>query len=84
MAVSALEMWSLAGADRGTRRVALGGFLVVAAKCIVELATGHALFTTMHFGMLGTPIVECHAGGVMGGMLAAWFYESGVPKVARA
>jgi rhomboid family GlyGly-CTERM serine protease len=71
MAVSSLEMLSLSKADRSTRTVALSGFLAVAAKCVFELASGHALFAGLHFGLLGTPIVACHAGGVLGGVIAA-------------
>lgn len=70
MAVSSLEMLTLPEADRGARTVALAGFIAVTAKCVFELATGHALFAGLHFGLLGTPIVACHAGGVLGGILA--------------
>ena len=70
MAVSALEMLALSRTSRATRVVALASFIGVAAKCIYEAATGHALFTALHLNLLGTPIVACHAGGVLGGILA--------------
>lgn len=70
MAVSALEMLALPQASRGTRAVAVTSFIAVAAKCIFEVATGRALFAILHFGLLGTPIVACHAGGVIGGIIA--------------
>jgi len=72
MAISAVEMLCLPNANRSARAAALVGLVAVSAKCIVELATGHAFFATLHFGQLGTPIVACHAGGVMGGLLAAF------------
>ena len=71
MAVSSLEMLMLPKTNRGARAVALAGFIAVTAKCVFELSTGYALFAGLHFGLLGTPIVACHAGGVLGGILAA-------------
>ena len=70
MAVSALEMLALSGSSRAIRAVALASFVGVAAKCIYEAMTDHALFAALHFDLLGTPIVACHAGGVLGGLIA--------------
>ncbi len=47
------------------RRAGLLCFVLVAAKSIIELATGRVFF---HFGLCGTPIAACHAGGVIGGI----------------
>ncbi len=70
MAVTALEMLVLPRADRFTRIAGIASFVAVTAKCLFELATGHAFFATLHFGLLGTPIVACHAGGILGGLVA--------------
>jgi rhomboid family GlyGly-CTERM serine protease len=69
MAVSAVEMLALPGANRGTRVLGLASFALVITKCIIEAATGHALFAGMHFDLLGTPVVVCHAGGVLGAVV---------------
>lgn len=75
MALSALEMLALPGADRSTRIVALASLGGVSVKAIYELLTGHALFTGLQFGLLGTPVVACHAGGVLGGLIAASLFK---------
>lgn len=73
MAVAALEILMLPGPNRSTRIVALASLIAITLKCAWELATGHAFFSVLHFGMLGTPIVACHAGGLIGGLIAAFF-----------
>lgn len=70
MAASALETLEDAGLDRASRRIAVMSLMVVIGKSVFEIATAKALFGFLHFGLLGTPIVECHAGGVIGGMAA--------------
>lgn len=68
-AVSALE-WI--AEDRKNRlMVCLGSasFLCVIGKCLWEAATQQAFIGFLHFGMMGTPIVICHAGGALGGVL---------------
>ena len=39
-------------------------------KSIIEVITGSVLFSQLHMGDLGQPIVEAHLGGVMGGLVA--------------
>jgi rhomboid family GlyGly-CTERM serine protease len=73
MALSALEMLELPYADRPTRLLASASLLGVTGKALCKLLTGQALFTSLHFGLLGTPIVACHAGGVLGGLAAGVF-----------
>jgi len=70
MAVSALELLTTRGTDRPTRVLAMCSLLGVTGKCLMECTTGHALFGAMHFGLIGTPILQCHAGGVLGGVTA--------------
>jgi rhomboid family GlyGly-CTERM serine protease len=64
MAVSSLEMIE--------RRERLGWVCLAAivAKSAWEAATGTVFFTWLHFGLMGTPVAVCHAGGVVGGVLA--------------
>ena len=83
MAASALETPALPRADRFTRIAALAGLAVVVGKCVIEAITGQALFTFLHFGLLGTPIVACHAGGVLGGLCAVWASRSINPTQLR-
>lgn len=66
MAVSALEMM------RGKEhfRTGLVFFLIVVSKSIFETINGDVLFAFMHMGLCGTPVAACHAGGVLGGVLA--------------
>lgn len=73
MAVSTIEVLALPRASRGARTVALVSFVALIGKCLFEGTTGHALFAALHFDLLGTPIVACHAGGVLGGMIAVVF-----------
>jgi rhomboid family GlyGly-CTERM serine protease len=67
MAIIALEI--VATAHRTDRWLGWTMFAVVAGKALVEALTGHAILGALHFGLLGTPIAVCHAGGVFGGIL---------------
>jgi rhomboid family GlyGly-CTERM serine protease len=64
MAVSAVEM--IRG---GERRVGCCVLALVVSKALVEAVTGNVALSFLHFGMMGTPIAACHAGGVVGGLL---------------
>jgi rhomboid family GlyGly-CTERM serine protease len=71
---------ALAGlADRNTRTVSAATFLSLAAKCVYENIVGTPLFEAWHLGSIGTPIVTCHTGGLLGGALA-WFAISSPRK----
>jgi len=68
-AVSALEM--LSGAkDKTLWRLGLASLLLVVGKSLIEAVTGQIAFESLHFGELGVPIAVCHAGGVLGALLA--------------
>jgi rhomboid family GlyGly-CTERM serine protease len=84
MAFSALEWLALSGAQRITRRIALVSFLAVSAKAALEAVTGNALFASFHLGLLGTPIVVCHAGGVLGGATAALMFSRRIISPVRS
>lgn len=51
------------------RTAGLSGFVLIISKTVFELYTGHAFFSFMHAGMCGSPVVSCHAGGVVGGLM---------------
>jgi rhomboid family GlyGly-CTERM serine protease len=55
--------------DRGLRAVSVVTLLGVLAKIAFELGTGTLAMGFMHQGQLGVPIVECHAGGVLGAVM---------------
>lgn len=40
-------------------------------KSLIEVFSGTVIFSDLHFGELGIPIVESHFGGVIGGLAAA-------------
>lgn len=68
-AVTALEL--MTGASRKTLRLAgLASFALVLGKSLLEAATGRIAFASWHPGSLGFPIAVCHAGGVLGALLA--------------
>jgi rhomboid family GlyGly-CTERM serine protease len=68
LAFSALEM--LASGDRTVARAGLAVLLAVLAKSAYEAATGHVAFASLHLGDVASPVAICHAGGVLGGLLA--------------
>lgn len=54
--------------ERGSRTVAVVSFLILIAKCLYELLSGQPAFGNWHLGSIGTPIVVCHSGGVIGAL----------------
>jgi rhomboid family GlyGly-CTERM serine protease len=66
MAVSALEM--LRHEDQ--RKWGWISLFTVVGKSAYELWTGHVLFEFIHMGMCGQPLAACHAGGVLGALMA--------------
>jgi rhomboid family GlyGly-CTERM serine protease len=70
MAISALETMRSSTSDKKLFRVGVITFAVVVIKSIVEVLTGQVLFAFLHFGMVGSPIAVCHAGGVLSGIIA--------------
>jgi len=70
MAVSALETIYNHPDDRVRGWTGVGVFAALAVMVVFELATGKFPFERLLFGMVGTPILTCHAGGVTGCVLA--------------
>jgi rhomboid family GlyGly-CTERM serine protease len=50
----------------------LVGLLLIIGKSMVELATGHVVFGSLHGGLCGVPVAASHAGGTLAGMLVFW------------
>ena len=42
----------------------------VCLKSMAEIVIGEVVFAWLHFKLCGTPIAVCHAGGVVGGVIA--------------
>ena len=65
-----MALWCLErmGGQNGKaeRKIAIGVFAGLLAKCLYEVATGHAFFASMHFGDVGVPVVVSHFAGVIG------------------
>ena len=78
LAITAIEM-IVCKRDRVYGALSLG---LVLGKCCIEALTGNAMLGAFHFGMLGTPIAVCHAGGVLGGLI--FMALSYPPTSARA
>lgn len=68
MAVTSMEL--MKKHEKGTVlfRTGLVIFAVVLVKSIVEAWTGEVVFSALHLGSVGVPVVESHLGGVMGGI----------------
>ena len=60
-----------------SRRLGMAGFILVAAKCVVEAFTGSVVLESWHLAGVGLPVAACHAGGFLGG-LAAWMLHKPV------
>ena len=63
---SALEMME----SESGRHIGLLCFAMAVGKSVTESLSGHVLFEAWYAGLLGTPVAVCHAGGVLGGILA--------------
>ncbi|MEM1293727.1 MAG: rhombosortase [Verrucomicrobiota bacterium] len=68
MAILALE--SITSHQNRERGFGIFCLVVLLAKCAWEVFSGSAFLELLHFGLVGTPLVACHAGGVIGGVLA--------------
>jgi len=57
-------------------------FLAIAAKSGLEVHHRRVIFTSLHLGELGQPIVHAHLGGVVGGMVSWLFFPDLLQKPA--
>ncbi len=53
--------------------------VAVVAKTAWEATTGRVVFAILHLGKTGVPIAVCHAGGVLGGLIA-FLLAPGLPS----
>jgi rhomboid family GlyGly-CTERM serine protease len=88
--IQAIGLCGLSGVDHGLlsitalemikkRNDSLLGYtclVLVIAKSVYEVASGLALFSSIYLGLCGTPIVACHLGGVVGGVVSFFFVKS--------
>jgi len=81
MGITALEMMALPLCERG-KIIGATLFAGLAAKCLWEMITGKVLLASFHLGSVGTPVVETHAGGLIGGV-AAFTLLALVKRLAR-
>lgn len=70
MAITALELISRRPGGTPLFRAGVVVLAVVVVKTLLEVWTGQVLFVGLHFGAIGVPVVESHAGGLLGGLLA--------------
>ena len=68
MAVSSLEI--MRSSDRTLRNAGIICFITIISKSIYEACTGAVAFEFLHIGAIGEPVAVCHAGGVLGGLIA--------------
>ena len=68
MVLSALGM--VRGKERAQRCAGWIALSCVIAKALLEAITGDVLLSFVHMGLMGSPVAACHAGGVVGGVLA--------------
>lgn len=79
MAVSALEMIT----DKKEARLGYIYFILIVSKSIFEMVNGGVFFSFLHFGRCGTPLVACHGGGVVGGIVAFFLFNKSVAMPDR-
>jgi rhomboid family GlyGly-CTERM serine protease len=71
MAISALEMMRHNYHHSAEWRWGAITFALVVGKALFEAVTGRVFFGFLHFGLMGAPVAVSHAGGILGGLLAA-------------
>jgi rhomboid family GlyGly-CTERM serine protease len=69
MAASGMDLVRASRGWDATRWTGLFTLGLAAGKSVVEAITGQVLFAFLYFGLVGTPLVMCHLGGVLGGLL---------------
>jgi rhomboid family GlyGly-CTERM serine protease len=87
MAVSSLEL--MKNHEKGTTlfRAGIVIFAMVTIKSIAEMWSGDVVFSSLHLGSVGIPIVASHLGGVIGGIVSFIILNKRIPffikQVAR-
>jgi rhomboid family GlyGly-CTERM serine protease len=68
LAYAALDY--LSDSDRRLSSAGVAGLAAVVAKSVYEALTGDVVFQSLHLGDIACPVAVCHAGGVLGGLIA--------------
>jgi len=71
MIAVALEMIG----NKQTKTLGWLAFSIVIIKTIIELTVSPTALAFLHLGNVGIPIPECHAGGIIGGIIVFYFLE---------
>ncbi len=58
--------------DRTNRIIGWIVIIAVIGKSVLEIIRGSVLFAELHPGYLGSPVVACHLGGCLGGLVAGF------------
>jgi len=71
MIIAALEMIR----NKQTKTLGWLAFSIVIIKTTIELTVSPTALAFLHLGNVGIPIAECHAGGIIGGLIIIYFME---------
>ena len=71
MGAWSLELCRNSKVPKEIRRVGYLSLIIVTGKCLWEGVTQQSFLGFAHFDLMGTPIVACHAGGLIGGLCVA-------------
>ena len=71
MIIAALEMIE----NKQTKIIGWIAFSAVIIKTTIELTVSPEALLFLHFGNVGIPVAECHAGGIIGGLITFYFLE---------
>ncbi len=71
MVAAALEMIK----NKQTKTIGWLAFLIVIIKTTIELTVSPTALAFLHLGNVGIPIAECHAGGIISGLIMFYFLE---------
>ncbi len=71
MIAAALEMIN----NKQTKTIGWLAFSIVIIKTTIELTISPTTLSFLHLGNVGIPVAECHAGGIIGGLITFYFLE---------
>lgn len=66
--MAAAALWMIR--NKEDRRLGYSCLTLLIAKCVYEMVAGDVFFSSIHLGLCGTPLVACHLGGFVGGMVS--------------
>ena len=83
-AVASLELIRNNVKESPLFKIGVAVLIAVTLKSIVEVSTGNVIFSSLHLGSVGTPVVESHLGGVIGGAVSFILLNRHKPMPASA